>query len=127
MAKPVLQRILVKRYSPLHAINELRKRIPEIMTHAPDMPRLVHAWLKQQVDGQHELSMRSKDLAALNLTLQRLQRRVVTAIGGAGLLVVAAVLHAFGVGGPSLWGVPLWTWFTGALGTLALLSSWLRR
>ena len=127
VAKPVLQRILVKRYSPLHAVNELRKRLPEIMTHAPDMPRLVHAWLKQQVDGQHELSMRSKDLAALNLTLQRLQRRVVTAIGGAGLLVVAAVLHAFGVGGPSLWGVPLWTWFTGAAGTLALLSAWLRR
>ena len=35
------------------AIAEIGKRLPEIMTHAPDMPRLVHAWLSQQVEGRH--------------------------------------------------------------------------
>jgi ubiquinone biosynthesis protein len=127
VAKPVLERILVERYSPRRALEELRKRLPEILTHAPDMPRLVHGWLRQQVEGKHELSMRSRDLVDLNLTLQRLQRRVVTAIAGSGLLVVSAVLHAFGAGGPSLFGVPLWSWFTGGLGAIALLSAWLRR
>ncbi|RXQ99731.1 ubiquinone biosynthesis regulatory protein kinase UbiB [Pseudoxanthomonas composti] len=127
VAKPVLQRILIKRYSPRHALNELRKRLPEIMTQAPDMPRLIHSWLRQQVEGQHELSMRSKDLAQLNLTLARMQRRVVTAIAGAGLLVVASVLHAFGVGGPVLLGVPLLTWVTGSIGVVSLLSAWLRK
>lgn len=127
VAKPVLERILVERYSPRRALEELRKRLPEILTHAPDMPRLVHSWLKQQVEGKHELAMRSKDLAALNLTLQRLQRRVVTAIAGAGLLGAAAVLHAFGVGGPVLFHVPLWTWLSGGLGAIALLSAWWRR
>jgi len=127
VAKPVLQRILIKRYSPRHAVNELRKRLPEIMTQAPDMPRLIHSWLRQQVEGQHELSMRSKDLAQLNLTLARMQRRVVTAIAGAGLLVVASVLHAFGVGGPVLLGVPLLTWVTGSIGVVSLLSAWLRK
>lgn len=127
VAKPVLERILVERYSPRRALEELRKRLPEILTHAPDMPRLVHSWLKQQVEGKHELAMRSKDLAALNLTLQRLQRRVVTAIAGAGLLGAAAVLHAFGVGGPVLFHVPLWTWLSGGLGAMALLSAWWRR
>jgi ubiquinone biosynthesis protein len=127
VAKPVLQRILIKRYSPRHAVNELRKRLPEIMTQAPDMPRLIHSWLRQQVEGQHELSMRSKDLAQLNLTLARMQRRVVTAIAGAGLLVVASVLHAFGAGGPVLLGVPLLTWVTGSIGVVSLLSAWLRK
>jgi ubiquinone biosynthesis protein len=127
VAKPVLQRILIKRYSPRHAVNELRKRLPEIMTQAPDMPRLIHSWLRQQVEGQHELSMRSKDLAQLNITLARMQRRVVTAIAGAGLLVVASVLHAFGAGGPVLLGVPLLTWVTGSIGVVSLLSAWLRK
>lgn len=127
VAKPVLERIMIERYSPRRALAELRKRLPEILVQAPDMPRLVHTWLKQQVEGKHELAMRSKDLVELNLTLQRLQRRVVTAIAGAGLLGAAAVLHAFGVGGPVLFHVPLWTWLSGGLGAIALLSAWWRR
>ncbi|GFF08040.1 hypothetical protein SM139_3124 [Stenotrophomonas maltophilia] len=45
VAKPVLAKILRERYSPRRVVRELGKRLPEIMTHAPDMPRLVHAWL----------------------------------------------------------------------------------
>ncbi|HEY0862363.1 MAG TPA: ubiquinone biosynthesis regulatory protein kinase UbiB, partial [Pseudoxanthomonas sp.] len=82
VAKPVLERILVERYSPQRAAQEFRKRLPEIMTHAPDMPRLVHAWLSQQVEGRHELSMRSRDLTELTQTMKGLQRRVVAAILG---------------------------------------------
>lgn len=127
VAKPVLERIMIERYSPRRALAELRKRLPEILVQAPDMPRLVHTWLKQQVEGKHELAMRSKDLVELNLTLQRLQRRLATAIAGAGLLGVAAVLHALGAGGPELLHVPLWTWLSGGLGAIALLSAWWRR
>lgn len=127
VAKPVLERIMIERYSPRRALAELRKRLPEILVQAPDMPRLVHTWLKQQVEGKHELAMRSEDLAELNLTLQRLQRRLATAIAGAGLLGVAAVLHALGAGGPELLHVPLWTWLSGGLGAIALLSAWWRR
>ena len=32
---------------------EFRKRLPEMVTHAPEMPRLLHAWLTQQVEGKH--------------------------------------------------------------------------
>ena len=127
VARPVLERILVERYSPRRTLRELRKRLPEIMTHAPEMPALVHGWLRQQVEGRHQLAMRSQDLVALNLTLQRLQRRVVTAIGGAGLVVVAAVLYGLQASGPQLASVPLWSWLTGLVGTGALLSAWLRR
>ncbi|MEE7565709.1 ubiquinone biosynthesis regulatory protein kinase UbiB, partial [Xanthomonas sp. Kuri4-3] len=75
VARPVLERILLARYSPRRVVAELRKRLPEIMTHAPDMPRLVHAWLAQQVEGRHQVQVRSLDLIALDLSLRRLQRR----------------------------------------------------
>jgi len=127
VAKPVLERILVERYSPQRAVQELRKRLPEIMTHAPDMPRLVHAWLKQQVEGKHELALRSRDLNELAQTMKGMQRRIVAAILGTGLLIVAAVLYGFEAGGPSLMSVPASSWIAGIGGLWALLAAWPRR
>ncbi|MGO4779696.1 ubiquinone biosynthesis regulatory protein kinase UbiB, partial [Lysobacter sp. 2RAB21] len=51
VARPVLQRILLDRYSPQRLASEFRKRLPEFVTRAPEMPRLLHAWLSQQVSG----------------------------------------------------------------------------
>ncbi|KAF1709101.1 ubiquinone biosynthesis regulatory protein kinase UbiB [Pseudoxanthomonas sacheonensis] len=127
VAKPVLERILLERYSPQRAVQELRKRLPEIMTHAPDMPRLVHAWLKQQVEGKHELAMRSHDLNELSQTMKGMQRRIVAAILGTGLLIVAAVLYGFEAGGPSILAIPASSWIAGLGGLWALLAAWPRR
>lgn len=127
VAKPVLERILRERYSPRRALKELRKRLPEIMTQAPDMPALLHSWLRQQVEGKHELAMRSQDIVNLEGTLQRMQRRVVTAVAGAGLMVVSALLYGLQAGGPQFASVPLWSWVTGAVGAIAVASAWLRR
>lgn len=127
VAKPVLERILLERYSPQRAVQELRKRLPEIMTHAPDMPRLVHAWLKQQVEGKHELALRSRDLTELASTMKGMQRRIVAAILGTGLLIVAAVLYGFEAGGPSILAIPASSWIAGLGGLWALLAAWPRR
>lgn len=127
VAKPVLERILLERYSPQRAAQELRKRLPEIMTHAPDMPRLVHAWLKQQVEGRHELALRSRDLNELAQTMKGMQRRIVAAILGAGLLIVAAVLYGFEAGGPRILAIPASSWIAGLGGLWALLAAWPRR
>ena len=69
-------------------------RLPELVTRAPEMPGLLHAWLQQQVDGRHELSMRSRDLAELSRAVREAQRRIVAAILGIGALVAFAVLYA---------------------------------
>ena len=127
VAKPVLERILLERYSPQRAAQELRKRLPEIMTHAPDMPRLVHAWLKQQVEGKHELALRSRDLNELASTMKGMQRRIVAAILGTGLLIVAAVLYGFEAGGPRIFSIPASSWIAGIGGLWALLAAWPRR
>jgi len=123
VAKPVLERILLERYSPQRAAQELRKRLPEIMTHAPDMPRLVHAWLKQQVEGRHELALRSRDLNDLAQTMRGMQRRIVAAILGTGLLIVAAVLYGFQAGGPSILTIPASSWIAGIGGLWAMLAA----
>jgi ubiquinone biosynthesis protein len=127
VARPVLERILVQRYSPRRLAGEFRKRLPELVTHAPDMPRLLHAWLTQQVEGRHELRMRSDDLAALTMEVRKMQKRTVAAILGTGLLIAAAVLYGLEAGGPRLWSIPAAVWVAGLGGIWALLAAWPRR
>jgi ubiquinone biosynthesis protein len=127
VARPVLQRILVERYSPQRLAGEFRKRLPELITHAPEMPRLLHAWLRQQVDGKHELSLRSKDLTELTQTMKGMQRRTVSAILGTGLLIVAAVLYGLDAGGQRIFSVPAAAWLAGVGGAWALIAAWPRR
>ncbi|MES2858311.1 MAG: ubiquinone biosynthesis regulatory protein kinase UbiB [Pseudomonadota bacterium] len=127
VAKPVLERILVERYSPQRLANEFRKRLPEMITHAPEMPRLLHAWLQQQVEGKHELRMRSNDLAELARVARDGQKRMVAAVLGTGLLIVAAVLFGLEAGGPKVGDVPAAAWIAGLGGLWALLAAWPRR
>ena len=124
VAKPVLEKILVERYSPQRLLGEFRKRLPEMVTRAPDMPRLLHAWLQQQVEGRHELGMRSRDVREVSRQLAAMQRRIVSAILGVGLLVIAAVLYALEAGGPHWLGIPVSTWIAGLGGVWALLAAW---
>jgi ubiquinone biosynthesis protein len=94
VAKPVLEKILAERYSPRRLMREFRKRLPELVTRAPEMPGLMHAWLQQQVEGRHELNMRSRDLAELARAVREAQGRIVAAILGIGALIALAVLYA---------------------------------
>ena len=126
VARPVLERILAERYSPRRLAREFRRRLPELVTKTPEMPRLVHAWLDQQVSGRHELQMRSGDLVQLTGEIRALQRRAVAAIAGAGLLVAAAVLYGLDAGGPEMAGAPAAAWAAGLGGLAALAAAWRR-
>ena len=127
VAKPVLQDILLERYSPQRLAGEFRKRLPELVTRAPEMPQLMHAWLQQQVEGRHELRMRSADLAQMSGSLRTMQKQLVAAILGSGLLIVAAVIYALEAGGPRLAGVPAATWTAGLGALWAFVAAWPRR
>jgi ubiquinone biosynthesis protein len=127
VARPVLERILRERYSPQRLLGEFRKRLPELITQAPDMPRLLHAWLTQQVEGKQHFHLHSRQLAELAHATRAFQRRTVGAIVGSGLLIVAAVLYAFEAGGPRVLGIPASAWVAGLSGMWALLTAWPRR
>ena len=118
VARPVLEQILRERYSPRQLAKEFRKRLPELITRAPDMPRLMHAWLAQQVSGEHTLRMRSDEMAALVRTARDAQRQIVYAIIGSGLLIVAAVLYGLDAGGPRAFGAPAAAWIS-SIGAIA--------
>ncbi|GIX36723.1 MAG: putative protein kinase UbiB [Lysobacteraceae bacterium] len=127
VAHPVLERILRERYSATQLRRELVKRIPELVTHAPDMPRLVREWLRQQTNGQHHLVMHSEELRALVEASREGQRKTVYAILGTGLMVTAAVLYSLEAGGPRFFGVAAAVWIA-ALGALgAFHAAWPRR
>ncbi len=127
VAKPVLEQILRDRYSPRQLAKELRKRLPELMTRAPDMPRLLHDWLAQQVSGTHVLNMRSAEIAALVKTAREAQRQVVYAILGSSLMIVGALLYALDAGGPQLLALPWSVWLAGAGAIAAFFAAWARR
>ena len=127
IARPVLQRILVRKYSPSQLLRELRKRMPEIMTTAPEMPRLAHQWLSQQAHGQQRMIIASTDLEQMRRAIHDAHRQTVAAVLGAGLLIVASVLYVLEAGGPKVLSVPLSAWIAGAGGVWALLAAWPRR
>ncbi len=126
-ARPVLERILRKRYSPRTLLAEFRARLPELMTHAPEMPRLLHQWLSLQNRGEHALTIRSEDLGLLTAALRDIERRTVLAILGTGLLVVAGLLFVFDADGPRVAGVPVSTALAVAGALAALIAAWPRR
>ena len=127
VARPVLETILRERYSPAQLAREFRKRLPELITRAPDMPRLLHDWLAQQVEGKHSLHMESRDIAQLTRIAREAQRQVVQAILGSALMIVAAVLYALEAGGPSLFGLNAAVWLAAAGAFGAFLAAWPRR
>jgi ubiquinone biosynthesis protein len=126
-ARPVLERILRERYSPARLGEEFRKRLPELITHAPDTPRLIHDFLAQQVRGDHVINMRSEDLAELARISRAGQRQTVYAILGTGLMIVAVVLFALEAGGPRLFGIPVAAAIAGLGAFGAFLAAWPRR
>ena len=127
VAKPVLEDILRQRYSPQALLDEMRKRVPELITHAPEMPRLLRDFLVQQVGGTHSLNMRSTELAELARISRDGQRQTIYAILGTGLLLAAAVMYSLDAGGPRVLGLAgvIWVACLGAFG--AFLAAWPRR
>jgi ubiquinone biosynthesis protein len=107
VAHPVLEQILREKYSLASLREDLRKHLPEFVRGAPELPRLVHAWLKQSVAGEHSLNMRSPDLHVLAETQRRAQVATVQAVFGAGTLIAASVLWALDAPGPKWFGIPV--------------------
>jgi ubiquinone biosynthesis protein len=106
VAHPVLEQILREKYSLATVRREFEKRLPDIARNAPELPRLVHRWLEQQVHGEQVSRIRAEELAQLADGQRRGQRASVRAILGGSLVIAGAVLVALGGPGPTLLGVP---------------------
>ena len=89
------------------------------------MPRLLHDWLAQQVDGRHIAAHAlERPRANWRASARDGQRQTVYAILGTGLMIVAAVLFAFDRGGPHFLSLTAATWIAGAAALGAFLAAW---
>lgn len=124
-AKPVLERIWRKRRSPRQLLRTLRRRAPEWLALAPDMPQLVHEYLTQTTSGGLELRVALDDLKQIQACSRRERRVALWSRIGAALVIAAAVLFALATPVPRLIGVP-WAVLAAALGALFAIIMALR-
>ncbi|HEY3521899.1 MAG TPA: ubiquinone biosynthesis regulatory protein kinase UbiB [Rhodanobacteraceae bacterium] len=95
VAYPELKRILSRRYNPLRALRDIRRRVPEWLHIAPQIPDLLHAGLQKLAQGATRVDVTSQELQFLHAAQRDTQRRILAASFGGALLVSAALLFAF--------------------------------
>jgi ubiquinone biosynthesis protein len=119
VAKPELERILREKHGLDHTAKDLRNRLPGWLSQAPDMPGLLHDFLKKATEGQMTRRIDPQDLALLRDDRQENSRRTLRAISGTAFLTTGAILTGLEVG----------PWFLGGLsvpGLAALfIGAWL--
>ncbi|MBS0214109.1 MAG: ubiquinone biosynthesis regulatory protein kinase UbiB [Proteobacteria bacterium] len=127
VAQPVLAEILQRERSPRAIAQRLREKLPGWLLGAPEMPQMLHDYLRKAVAGQVELRMQSHDLAALAESSRAAQRQTVLALLGTALAVCGVLLYAFHVGGHEWLGTPLTVWIAGIGALVAFVMAWPQR
>jgi ubiquinone biosynthesis protein len=112
VAKPELEAILREKHGLDKTARELRERLPGWLSRAPEMPGLLHDYLKQATEGNLTTRIDSQDLARLQANQEDSDRRTLRAISGGALLVTSALLTGLEVG----------PWYLGGLSATGLVS-----
>jgi ubiquinone biosynthesis protein len=98
-SKPELERILREKHGLDSAAKELRERLPVWLSKAPDMPGLLHDYLKQATSGKLVTRIDPADLAELRRSDRQGRRIVARAVTG-GALFLGGVLLTVSETGP---------------------------
>ena len=123
VAKPELEAILREKHGLDKTAKELRERLPGWLNRAPEMPGLLHDYLKQATEGNLVTRIDSQDLARLQANQEDSDRRTLRAISGGALLVTSALLTGFEVGPWYLGGLPVIGLVSGLLGAWLLFRA----
>jgi ubiquinone biosynthesis protein len=127
VAQPVLAEILQRERSPRAILDRLREKLPGWLLGAPEIPQLLHDYLRKAVAGDVALRMKSEDLAALAASSRAAQRQTVIALLGAALAICGVLLYAFHIGGRELFGLPIAVWIAGGGALAAFVAAWPRK
>jgi ubiquinone biosynthesis protein len=126
VARPVLAEILRKRYGVRHAWKQVRKRLPEWLAVAPQMPELIHATLQRAAAGELTLQVQTATLEQ-NERLARAQRRQLAVLPlAAASLLSAALLYAFDAHDAQWLHVPVAAWIALMISAIAFGVAWRR-
>ena len=91
-AKPVLSEILRHRYGVRRMLRVLRSRLPEWLAAAPEMPQLVHTYLKKAAAGDFDARHINTNLNA-ERAARGAMRNLILSVLGATSLLIAAMLY----------------------------------
>jgi ubiquinone biosynthesis protein len=98
VSKPELERILREKHGIDVAARDLRERLPGWLSKAPDMPGLLHDYLKQATEGKLVTRIDSRDLEQLRREERDSSRRTLRGSTGGALFFSGAVLTGLEVG-----------------------------
>jgi ubiquinone biosynthesis protein len=124
-AKPFLERWMSEQIGRRAFVGKIRKNLPELVEHLPDLPHKLHTIIDDAARGRLEIKWRSKELEMLRKQLRYNQRNTISAISGGAMLLSGTLVLIFGSG--SLLPVSLATALgigLGAGGGFLLIKSW---
>jgi len=107
-------------------LRELRTRLPEWLAAAPEMPQLVHTYLKKAAAGDFDASRETALLARRERAQRDAARTVSIALLGVTALFSAVLISVFGLRGVYWHGQSTLTALTGAVGVFAFVWVWRR-
>jgi len=97
-SKPVLEAILREKHGIDQAARDLREKLPGWLSKAPDMPGLLHDYLKLATEGKLVTRTDPSEQARLRADAEASSRRMLKAISGSALFFSGAVLTGLEVG-----------------------------
>jgi len=112
VSKPELERILREKHGIDVAAKDLRERLPGWLSKAPDMPGLLHDYLKQATEGKLVTRIDPRDLESLRKEERNSSRRSLRSNSGGALFLGGALLAGLKVG----------PWFLSGLSMPGLLA-----
>jgi ubiquinone biosynthesis protein len=123
VSKPELERILREKHGIDVAAKDLRERLPGWLSKAPDMPGLLHDYLKQATEGKLVTRIDSRDLEQLRREERDSNRRSLRGSSGGALFFSGALLTGLEVGPWFLSGLSAAGLVTMAIGAVLLLRA----
>jgi len=121
VAKPVLERVWLDKRGPRAMFKALRKRVPEWLAAAPEMPQLLHDYLKKSSQGGIEMRVHSRDLANLHADARAGRAVAVPLALGVTLVLSAVLLYALDTTARRYLGVPVTSWISVTSGAVCFI------
>ncbi|NOZ10801.1 MAG: ubiquinone biosynthesis regulatory protein kinase UbiB [Gammaproteobacteria bacterium] len=127
-AKPFLEKWTRDQLGAKAFMQGVVKNLPQWGRIAPELPGLVHDFLRRTRDNELEMAWKSEALDKMRQESKRSYRRLYFAISGSALVVASAVIA--GLGQPVVWpvlGVSGLAWGLAGVGIGLILGGWPRK
>ena len=120
-AKPFLERWMKDQIGPTAFMKRMRANMPVWSEKMPEIPALMHDYLRKAVDGNLEINYKSEQLEKIRDDIKKGNRRIINAIAGAGFIISSAILLGmYNYSPETLFGLPVSVTIFGAIGVILL-------